>query len=45
MQDEDIPLLTEVHTASHNVTKQVHVTAYLIAEIANKIQPQLTLKL
>jgi len=41
MQEEDIPLLTEVHIKSAQPIRSINITADLIAEIAAQIKPQL----
>ncbi|MGZ8261576.1 MAG: hypothetical protein ACXWTU_01275, partial [Methylotenera sp.] len=46
MQEEDIPLLTEVHASpAQPIIKPVNITADLIAEIISQIKPQLKLQL
>src|SRR5438128_1391032 len=44
MQEEDIPVLTEVRTSGQSVAKPI-VTSDLIAEIVNQIRPQLKAQL
>jgi hypothetical protein len=45
MQEEDIPLLTEVHVKSAQSIKSINITADLIAELTAQIRPQLKLQL
>ena len=42
MQDEDIPVLTEIHTMpSHGGLRPLVITPELLAELAAKLEPQL----